>query len=412
MTEDATPAVVIDLPRLPAIARDALSSMNRSMPSTLPASDLLDLPNPEFLIHGVMERNSLSVLYGPPGTGKSFVGLDLALHIATGRPWMGHEVRQGSVLYVAAEGHHSFGRRLRAWLDFYHMPVSALRYMYCATGPVPLMGGAQTLNAFMTECIGSMRGDEYEDDYDDEGDITGVRMHREAPEVELVIFDTLARCIAGADENDAKDMGQVIQWLDALRDPSFTHLHTSAMVIHHTSKMNIIERGSSVLRGAADTMMLLKKDNSGQPVLTCTKQKNSEEFIKKDLTINKLASGEALVIPRVMKQLYASEVNPVSAPKPKPVLIGARQKRFMAALSQYGPLVKTEGMSLTVIANLMKIPVPNAFKTRDSLVKLGYVYKNPETTFSILTDEGQKRLESENIWALNDVLDKEDEPLL
>ena len=41
-----------------------------------------------------------AILYGPPGAGKSFVALDFALSVASGRAWHGHEVRQGPVLYV------------------------------------------------------------------------------------------------------------------------------------------------------------------------------------------------------------------------------------------------------------------------------------------------------------------------
>ena len=36
--------------------------------------------------------------------GKTFLLLDLALHIASGRPWNGRAVDKGRVLYIAAEG--------------------------------------------------------------------------------------------------------------------------------------------------------------------------------------------------------------------------------------------------------------------------------------------------------------------
>ena len=49
------------------------------------------------------------------------------------------------------------------------------------------------------------------------------------------------------------------------------------LLIHHTRKDGASERGSSVLRGAADVMIECKK--SGQIVTaTCSKMKYAEEF--------------------------------------------------------------------------------------------------------------------------------------
>ena len=43
-------------------------------------SDLLDLPEPNWLIHDTLPEQSLDVLYGPPGSAKSFVAIDKAAH--------------------------------------------------------------------------------------------------------------------------------------------------------------------------------------------------------------------------------------------------------------------------------------------------------------------------------------------
>ena len=40
------------------------------------AEDLLGLPDPDWLVNGVIQRNTLGLIYGPSGCGKSFLALD------------------------------------------------------------------------------------------------------------------------------------------------------------------------------------------------------------------------------------------------------------------------------------------------------------------------------------------------
>ena len=59
--------------------------------------------------------DSQAILVAPPGEGKSFVALSFALCVAAGREWLGHKVKQGRVVYVAAEGGRGMHKRVRAW---------------------------------------------------------------------------------------------------------------------------------------------------------------------------------------------------------------------------------------------------------------------------------------------------------
>ncbi|TXI80661.1 MAG: hypothetical protein E6Q39_02265, partial [Crocinitomicaceae bacterium] len=68
-------------------------------------SDLLsDIRPTDWLIHGFFESDSMSLLFGDPAAGKSFVAIDLAACIATGKDWHGHKTKQGAVIYIAGEG--------------------------------------------------------------------------------------------------------------------------------------------------------------------------------------------------------------------------------------------------------------------------------------------------------------------
>ena len=50
----------------------------------------------EEYIHGVL---------WPPAAGKTFLVLDMALSIATGKTFHDHNVAKGTVFYIAGEGH-------------------------------------------------------------------------------------------------------------------------------------------------------------------------------------------------------------------------------------------------------------------------------------------------------------------
>jgi hypothetical protein len=79
-------------------------------------TQLVDLPKPEPLIVDTLEQRTVAALAGRNSTGKSFLALDWACCIATGKPWQGREVTvPGQVLYVAAEGASGIDQRVSAW---------------------------------------------------------------------------------------------------------------------------------------------------------------------------------------------------------------------------------------------------------------------------------------------------------
>ena len=69
----------------------------------------------DWLIEGVFIANSRALMHAESGVGKTYTALDIGLHIATGLPWHGHEVKQGPVYYLAAENAELFRERVPAW---------------------------------------------------------------------------------------------------------------------------------------------------------------------------------------------------------------------------------------------------------------------------------------------------------
>ena len=74
----------------------------------------MNMADPEYLIHGLIERESFAMLYAESGLGKTFVALSWCYQVALGEPWLGLAVAQGPAVYVGAEGVGGLPKRLRA----------------------------------------------------------------------------------------------------------------------------------------------------------------------------------------------------------------------------------------------------------------------------------------------------------
>src|SRR5689334_775640 len=94
----------------------------------LTADEAVDMPPTTWLIPGLIPENSFAAVYGPPGSLKSFCVLDLALRLAYGMPWLNKALRPCDVLYVAAEGAGSFGKRIEAWRELNAVTDSCDRF--------------------------------------------------------------------------------------------------------------------------------------------------------------------------------------------------------------------------------------------------------------------------------------------
>jgi hypothetical protein len=214
---------------------------------------------PPFLIDGILQANSTTVLYAPPGVGKSFVAMSWAGSIAAGVPWLGREVIKGAVLYIAAEGRGGLGVRLRA-----------LRAGWKQRG---IVGDLADL-AILADAPQFLERDQADE-------ITRLAETLDEKPV-LLVVDPLARTAVGADENSTSDVGR---WIDSV-DRIGHRLGCARLVLHHSLKSaKTVERGSSSLRGAADAMFCLVDQGHGRIRLVCDKAKDFEAPEPVDLVL-------------------------------------------------------------------------------------------------------------------------------
>jgi RecA-family ATPase len=224
-----------------------MASEHGSHFALLGPGDLENLPELSWLIAGILPANALGVLYGAPGVGKTFVALSMALSIAAGHSWCGKLSKSGSVLYVAAEGVFGLKLRVQAYQGRHRIDAKDIRYL----GHVFDLRLATDINKF----ISTLEAANFRPD--------------------LIVLDTLARLIPGAEENSSKEMGEAIRAMDSLRRA----FKATVLVIHHTGKDGQLERGSGALRGAADVMIKCSASGDRKEVLIkCDKMKDAEPF--------------------------------------------------------------------------------------------------------------------------------------
>jgi hypothetical protein len=94
----------------------------------------------------------------------------------------------------------------------------------------------------------------------------------------FVVIDTLARTFGTGDENRQPDMNAFVNATDTLREALGAHV----MVVHHSGVHDEKrERGSNVLRAAADTVVKVELHDERMLVINKSpegKQKDAEEF--------------------------------------------------------------------------------------------------------------------------------------
>lgn len=217
-----------------------------------------------WLIKHVLPADSIGMLYGGSGTFKSFIAVDAALHVAHGMPWLGRRTKQGSVIYIAAEGGTGLWGRICAWHQ-----ARRLRYDEVPLHVVPV---AVDITQDAWKIVEAAQA-------------AGV-----VPS--LVVVDTMSQTFAG-EENSAD---QVATYFRELGNRIRALWHCTVMIIHHTGHVATERpRGSSAMRANLDWMLGVHRDEKEMlATLSCAKQKDGEGFPDTSfaLTPHKLGTDE------------------------------------------------------------------------------------------------------------------------
>lgn len=231
----------------------------------------------ETILKGWLGVGEFTTISGLPGTGKSVIVTDIACHIAAGMDWHGKRVKQGLVVYVAAERKKLTERRMMAFRQ--HHDVHDV--------PLLVVGG---------------RLDFTKDLKDARDLITAIREAETITGLPCVwvIIDTLTRVFGGGDQNASKDMTRFVQSCDEILTETKAHV----TAIHHSAWSGERGKGAIDLDGAVDASFMVKKDGAKHR-LVCDGTNDGEDgdvlaFTMKSVQIGVDEDGEATTAPVVV----------------------------------------------------------------------------------------------------------------
>ena len=246
----------------------------------------------EYISKGVIPAHGLGFLNGPSGSFKTFLALDWALRISSGDPVLGRRTRQVGVIYVAAEAPNGVRKRVEAW-----------KLKHGRTGrPFEMIGQAPVLQDLAQ--VGDLAAE------------IGLAADDMKPiRLGLVVIDTLAASIPGADENTALDMSAVMancHWL-ALQLGCFV------LIVSHTGKDETRGvRGWSGQYAAADAViMLTREEGSDLAAGRIAKLKEGEDGHRFAFRLERVAMGLDDDGDEITSAVVTYEDSPDAAVKPR-----------------------------------------------------------------------------------------------
>ena len=288
----------------------------------------------EWLVQGVIPQRSFVALYAPPASFKSFVALDIAECIATGRAFLGNQIsKQGAVLYIAGEGHGGIGTRIKALKIHHGTPEGT---------PVYFLRRQVNLRSSQTDLKDLVAS------IDDLKAIHDINF-------EMIIIDTLARAFGGGNENASEDMGAFITAAGAIQGK----YECSLLVVHHAGKDATKGlRGHSSLLGAVDTELEIIRIEGAQPpkgILHISKQKDGEDGQRIGFRMVEVTTGSSGVIDFEGASSLAVELDgemdtdrPNQAIPPNRTGAGMNQRLALSclhdAIKKFGEMQVVDGM--------------------------------------------------------------------
>jgi hypothetical protein len=216
-----------------------------------------------WTVEGVLpESSGLTCIYGQYGSFKSFLAFDLVSCIATGKPYHGRKVKQSPILYVCAEGGDGFWKRVIAWHNWHELDQIG--------DNITVYDGAVNLNSATDR-------ENFKED---------IKLLPQQPKI--IVFDTLARCFGGKEENN-ENMSAFVSICDAIgRD-----IGCKVIIVHHSGKdPSKGARGGSSLPAAVDTEICITCASDNTAKLSFIKQKNFEKGAPLRFKMQKVVTGE------------------------------------------------------------------------------------------------------------------------
>lgn len=228
-------------------------------------SDLRKLPPAQWLVKDWIPEGGTGIFYGKWAAGKSFIGFDLALHLAYGmQDWHGAKLpgEPCHVLVIAREGHQGFVNRVDAF-KAHHGLCDDDDHI-----------------TFMRGSVSFMRDEDFAALLD--------AIKADATPYKLILVDTVARVLPGVDMNEQQTVTTFMERISVLG-----HLSGASTIgVHHQNKSGGM-MGSAFFEANSDFVFEVSRDGEDGPLtsgeITCTKMKDAEDGWKRAVSYSKIA---------------------------------------------------------------------------------------------------------------------------
>lgn len=276
-------------------------------------------PRRDWTVRGLMFPRDLGLIYGESGAGKSFLGVDLGLSIAQGKPFFGMDTKPGPIAYQAGEGQGGLISRLHAYgvrhgvrdADLPFVLMTSRVNLY-SEDPAPFIDELRLWAAWYGRPLSA------------------------------VFVDTLSAASAGANENASEDVSRIIGNGKEIKEAT----GSAVILVHHKNAGGTKARGHTSLYADADFAMDVSVDEeTRERTFRLAKVKDGEAgqefgFRLQPVEIGSDDDGKSITSCVIDP---AQDVSPRTSDRTKPAYLPTGQSLFLNvlddAISQYGGVV-------------------------------------------------------------------------
>jgi hypothetical protein len=238
----------------------------------------------DYIVEGLVRPGTLVAIQGRPGLGKTALGVRLARHLQDGEEVLGRQVKQASVVYIAAEDEDDVAGRLEA------------------------EGADRVLLAQLEAGVPFDKPDKAQQLF---GDLAA-EAREAAPDLPVVIFvDTLRATIGGASVLEDR---VVSPGLNAIRQAAEKH-GVAVIILHHTNRENTRASKGETLESVVVCELVLVEGSGDWVGIEIGKNRNGRGRValgKMKMASVHLEFGEVAVIGELVAdtQSMQSKENP------------------------------------------------------------------------------------------------------
>jgi hypothetical protein len=236
----------------------------------------------EEILQGVLGAGEFSLFVAKPGTAKSVLVGDMGMHIAAGLDWHGRKVKQGLVVFFAAERKRLTERRVAAWSKKHNVKNI----------PFVVIGGKLDLTSTIVDATSLAR-------------TIAEAEAKCGHKCSLIILDTVTRTFGSGDQHQSRDMQKYVVSVDQMTRATGAHV----AAIHHSTWAEDRGKGAIDLDGAIDVSFSVSVKGTGPTktfTLACTGSNDGEEgdvttFRLESVPLGTDAAGNVTTAPVVIQ---------------------------------------------------------------------------------------------------------------